>query len=130
MMAAQFFWFGVLMAVNGLLVFVLTANVSKLRIRKQISLGDGGDEQLSQAMRAHGNAIEQLPVFALMILALTVLGAEPWLLAVMVVVFTVARFLHAYGMLANVFPGRRYGAALSYLMQLSASLATLVYVFI
>lgn len=114
----NYFWFSVFVLLNTAILFLLTANVSRLRLKFRISVGDGGNNDLIYAMRAHGNAVEQVPGFALIVLALTFLHAAQTLLAVVVIVFTVVRALHAYGMLFKSFPARRIGAGGTYLLQL------------
>ncbi len=70
------------------------------------------------AIRAHSNGVEQVPIFALVVLALTLLQASRALLAVLVIVFTAARLFHAYGMIFKSFLSRRIGAATTYMVQL------------
>jgi len=125
-MTSQFVWFAILMAANGLLLFLLTANVSRLRIKYQVSLGDGDNKSLAKAIRAHANGVEQLPVFALLVLALCLLSFSPFTLAALVIAFTVARVLHAIGMLTKAFAARRIGAALTYLLQLGAAICVIL----
>lgn len=114
------FWFAVFTAVNGLLVLLLALNISRLRVTRRIPFGDGGDIVMNQAIRAHANALEHITIFALLILALGMTGmAQTWL-AALVLVFTLSRLVHAWGMLARVFNGRRLGAGISYLCELIA----------
>lgn len=115
----NYYWFSIFVLANSIILYVLTANVSRLRLKLNISVGDGGDKGLLHAIRAHCNGVEQVPMFALIVLALTLLQAPNMLLAVLVVAFTIARVLHAYGMLCRFFLGRRIGAAFTYLLQLS-----------
>lgn len=122
----SYFWFSVFVLLNTAILFFLAANVSRLRIKLRISVGDGGNNGLIYAMRAHGNAVEQVPVFALIVLALTLLHAAPTLLAVVVTGFTLARAFHAYGMLFRSFLARRIGAGGTYLLQI-LGVAALVY---
>ncbi len=93
----------------GVLAAVLTLNVGRVRTRKKIFLGDGGDPELVAAVRAHGNLIEFAPLCLLII----------WLLhgpyghrtiAVMGIILLVARVLHAGGMLGLIPTGRLLGA--------------------
>ncbi len=93
----------------GVLAVLLTANVGRLRTRKKIFLGDGGDPEMLSAIRAHANLIEFAPLCLLII----------WLLhgpyghrtiAVMGIILLVARLLHAGGMLGLVPMGRMVGA--------------------
>ena len=113
--------FSLFIAVNALLLLALAANVSRHRVRANVSLGDGGDDSLRAAIRAHSNGIEQVPIFALVILVLTLQAVTDLSLAVLTIGFSIARLLHAIGMLNNWVPARRLGAGLSYLFQLLAA---------
>lgn len=116
----DFFWFNVFVAFNVLLVTLLALNVSRVRIREQVANGDGGKPALRQAIRAHGNGVEQVALFGLVLLALTTNGIAPTWLGALVVLFSLARLLHAHGMLARNFTTRRIGASLSFALDLVA----------
>src|SRR3546814_11116311 len=60
-------------ALSALLVLALAVQVVILRRGKRIGLGDGGDTRLACAIRAHANALENLPL-ALLLLVLLALG--------------------------------------------------------
>ena len=93
----------------GLLAVVLTVNVGLMRGKKRISLGDGGDAEMTAAIRAHGNLIEWAPLCLL----LSWLTHGPYgdrSVAVLAVVLTVGRLFHAGGMLGLVPSGRTIGA--------------------
>ena len=94
----------------GLLAVLLTVNVGRMRGRKKIFLGDGGDPEMIAAIRAHANLIEFAPLCLLLIyMASDFYGF--WTTAGLSVVLLVARVLHAGGML-NVIPqGRFLGAS-------------------
>ena len=126
----NFYWFAVCVAANGFLLLLLTVNVSRLRIKHRISYGDGGNKQLMTAIRVHGNGTEQVPVFALVILALSFLDATSWLISSLVISFTLSRLVHAIGMLGRRPELRRAGAAITYLSQAVAVLALMVSLFI
>jgi uncharacterized membrane protein YecN with MAPEG domain len=105
----------------GLLAAALTIHVGRLRNKKRIFLGDGGDPQMVAAIRAHGNLIELTPLCLLII----------WLLhgpygnrsiAILAVILTVARFVHAGGMLGSVGPGRAVGAIATTFVLAAASI--------
>ena len=105
----------------GLLAAALTINVGRLRNQKRINLGDGGDPEMQRAIRAHGNLIELTPLCLLII----------WLLhgpygnrtiAILAVILTVARFVHAGGMLGAVGPGRAVGATATTFVLAAASI--------
>jgi hypothetical protein len=96
----------------GLLTAVLGLNVARMRGRKRVSLGDGGDPEMTKAIRAHGNLIEWVPIALLLI----------WLLhgpygdrtvAVLSVLLVIARLAHAGGLLGFVPRGRVAGAIIT-----------------
>lgn len=94
----------------GLLAVLLTVNVGRMRGRKKIFLGDGGDPEMIAVIRAHANLIEFAPLCLLLIyMASDFYGF--WTTAGLSVLLLVARVLHAGGML-NVIPqGRFLGAS-------------------
>ena len=105
----------------GLLAVALTINVGRMRHKKRINLGDGGDPELLASIRAQGNLIELTPLCLLII----------WLLhgpygnrtiAILAVILTVARFIHAGGMLGAVGMGRAVGSLATVLVLATASI--------
>lgn len=116
-------WFGVFVAFNVILLVLLAINVSRLRIVKKVAQGDGGDVTIKAAIRAHVNGVENVPIFALVLLALEFSHTSETLIAGLVVVFCVARLAHAVGMLTRFFNFRRVGAGLTYLCEIVGALA-------
>ena len=111
-------WFYLYVLLHTLLVTLLAMNVSRLRMQLRIANGDGGDARMRKAIRAHGNAMENVLLFSMPVLALAFAGASDALLAILVLGFAVARVLHAAGMLASQFRFRQVGAGLTYLLEL------------
>ena len=54
-------------SILGLLIIALALNVSRTRIKHKISFGDGGIKELKGAIRAHGNAIENVPFILILL---------------------------------------------------------------
>ena len=113
----HFFWFNLLVATNGLLLLLLAANVSRLRLKHQVSYGDADNKAIMQAIRVHANGTEQVPIFCLITLALVFSGISDNILATLVIIFTSSRILHLYGMLGKKPIARQAGAGMSYLSQ-------------
>ncbi len=113
----NFHWFSLFVGLNGALLLVLAFNVSLMRLKNKISLGDGDNPKLMKAIRVHANGTEQVPMFGLIILGLTFMLASQTILSVLVLTFTVSRLAHAYGMLFKVHILRRAGAGVTYLLQ-------------
>ena len=53
---------GLYVALGVLLVLMLAVRVSLRRRTARIGIGDGDDAELRKRIRAHGNAIEYLPI--------------------------------------------------------------------
>lgn len=89
---------GIYAALATLLVLVLALRVSAIRHGKRVGIGDGGDPDLLRRVRAHANALENLPL-ALILLLLLELNqtAPPWLHGFGCVLL-LGRVLHAFGM--------------------------------
>jgi len=93
----------------GLLAVILTVNIARLRGKKKINLGDGGDKEMQAAIRAHANLIEFAPLCLLLIYFVSDFHGFR-VVAGLSVVLLVARVLHAGGMLGLIPQGRFLGA--------------------
>ncbi len=122
----KLYWFSFFVAVNGLILVALAANVSILRLKNKVSYGDGGNKPLLKAIRTHANGMEQVPIFALLLLGLEYTNLNPVYLAALAIVFTVARVFHAAGMLYSIRILRQMGAGATYLLQIAGGLILLV----
>lgn len=104
--------------VNILLLMVLLLLVVRQRQAHKIALGDGGNDRMNRAMRAHGNAAETIPaaLIGLTILALLEPAAPTWLLHAGGLLLTAGRILHAIGLHSSaVNAGRFLGSLLTVL---------------
>lgn len=93
----------------GLLAAILTLNVARLRGKKKINLGDGGDPEMLAAIRAHANLIEFAPLCLLLIYIVSDFYGFR-IVAGLSVVLLVSRALHAGGMIGVIPQGRFLGA--------------------
>ncbi|MEP2943088.1 MAG: MAPEG family protein [Hyphomicrobiales bacterium] len=93
---AEFAIVGFYLGINALLVLWLSAKVIGVRRAEQISIGDGGNKMLSYFQRGHGNAVENIPIFFLMLGVAALLNTPPIALHVLGVLFTLGRILHGY----------------------------------
>lgn len=107
--------------VNILLLLVLAVLVVGGRRRHKITLGDGGNQDFSRAVRAHGNAAEYIPagLVGILMLALMEPAAPLWLLHAAGISLTTGRILHGFGLHAGTLNfGRMGGMALTWLSYL------------
>lgn len=112
----------------GLLLIYLSYNVSKHRLRAQVSVGDGGDEGLMKAIRAHGNLIEYAPIGLILIGLLEYRGASSILVLVLASAFVLGRYMHglAFEKFEGKNPFRMLGTILTWLTILVASIVGLL----
>ena len=102
-------------ALNLALTPVLMYRVGQIRIRKNILLGDGGNDLLLSRMRAHANFTENAPLALIGLIGLAMLGANPIVLHVFGAAFFIGRVLHAMGMAKTFSQGRLIGTLLTIL---------------
>lgn len=110
----------------GLLGVALSLNVSRVRTKKKVFLGDGGDTELIAAMRAQANFIENAPLGLILIALLMLANYGEMTSAILVMVLLVARVLHPLGMLGYLKIGRPAGAILTTGVLLVASVALIL----
>jgi uncharacterized membrane protein YecN with MAPEG domain len=120
-------------ALLGILVFVLGANVTRHRAQR----GGTGNQMPSDpadrmfiAIRAHGNATEYVPTLIGLLIVCSTL-TDGWWLDVLAIVATAARYLHAVGMLtsktmASHGPLRDSGAMFTYASGIALGITAIV----
>ncbi|MDX1453092.1 MAG: MAPEG family protein [Oleiphilaceae bacterium] len=97
-----------------------------------IALGDEkGSRAMKSAVRAHANAVENIPVALVLLLMLELNHLTPWLLNVFGIVLLASRVAHAWGLSrANgPSPGRFYGTAITWLCMAAMAAVNLLIVF-
>jgi uncharacterized membrane protein YecN with MAPEG domain len=85
-------------ALLALFLVILTVPVIKLRQGLRVGLGDGGQTSLQQAVRAHGNAAEFIPLFIVLLAVYEINHAPAIALHIFGVVFILSRLAHASGL--------------------------------
>ena len=71
--------------------------VIKQRGEKEVAIGDGGVDAMQQAMRVHGNLVENAPIFLLGLALCELIEGSTIAIAIIAGVFVVARIAHAFG---------------------------------
>lgn len=84
--------------INGIWLVVLAFGVIRVRMAKKIGTGDGDQPELRNAIRAHGNAAEIIPVGIGLMIIVASLGASALFIHITGGVLTLSRVLHALGM--------------------------------
>jgi uncharacterized membrane protein YecN with MAPEG domain len=89
---------GLYASLTGLLVIALAYRIVKLRRLHAIGIGDGGNKDLSLAMRVHGNLLENAPLVLILLGVAEANGMPVYLLHCFGTAWIVARLLHAIGL--------------------------------
>ncbi len=123
--------FALYAALNAIIILVLAFLVSRARNKHKVGIGDGGHPGLLLAQRAHGNAIEYVPIVLILLLTLASLKASIILIHVIGALLTFGRILHAIGLSRSsaVSVGRAGGILLTWIALLIAIVACLFYAF-
>ena len=111
-------------ALLGLLWAFLTVQVIRNRVRFNTQAGDGGHPDLAQAIRAHANLAENVPM-ALLLLALAEAGgAQRGIVLGLAGVLLLARIANAWGLSHSLGPttARQAGAGMTILVTVLAAL--------
>ncbi|WP_430008893.1 MAPEG family protein [Methylophaga lonarensis] len=112
-----------------LLILLLTAKVIKLRRKYQVSLGDGGHADLAGAIRAHGNAIEYIPLTLLLMLLLEMMDASTLLIHLAGLSLLIGRLIHANGLTRTVIGQRILGMQITLFTIFVLVLLNIIYFF-
>ena len=117
-----------LLGVMGVMLMVV---VIRLRRSLKIGLGDGGNRDLQQAIRVHGNAIECVPIFLLLLAIFEINHGSAMLLHGFGTTFLFARILHAWGLYVSsgASVGRVTGTAITMTLLVALAIANLSKIF-
>ncbi|HKX54865.1 MAG TPA: MAPEG family protein [Xanthomonadales bacterium] len=115
-------------ALLGLLFIVLSFRVSKHRLAGHVSLGDGDNPDLAQAIRAHGNFAEYVPLALILMGLAEAQGAAAGLLHALGAGLLLGRIAHAWGISQPnaVHNARKLGIVLTWLSIAVASVYLLL----
>jgi uncharacterized membrane protein YecN with MAPEG domain len=121
--------FALYAGLSGLVVLVLALLVSRARRKHGVTLGDGGNQAVLRAQRAHGNAVEYIPIVLILLLTLASLKASIWLIHAVGAMLVVGRLFFAIGLhqSAGLSVGRGLGMVLTWAALLIAAVACLFY---
>jgi uncharacterized membrane protein YecN with MAPEG domain len=103
------------------LVVFLGLRVVQFRFRHKIGLGDGGDPELLRRMRAHANAVENLPLALLLLGGMELNGYSAPLIHGFGATLLLSRSAHAWGLShrSGTSKGRFLGTSFTWLLMLA-----------
>ncbi len=118
----------------GILGFFLIGLIFRVIVRRfqyKVGIGDGGIQDLSQAIRVHGNFVEMVPIILFIMLVMELGEIQGWFLHLFGMTLVVSRFFHAAGLTKTPMAsfGRQAGILLS-LILLGVGSSILVFMYI
>lgn len=93
----------------ALWLIFLQARVVRFRQAAKVLIGSGGDEMGERVIRAHGNAVETVPIFLILLGLAEGLGAPGWVLVLAGMAFLAGRVSHGMNLL-GILPGLQFRA--------------------
>lgn len=111
-----------------LLVVFLAVRVAQWRFRQKIGLGDGGDKQLLMRVRAHANAVENMPLALLLLGGMELNGYNSFLIHGFGSVLFVSRVAHSWGLShsSGTSKGRLLGSLFTWLLMVTMAVFAIV----
>jgi hypothetical protein len=116
-------------SLSALLIVRLTLSVIKLRRKNRVSVGDGGNEVLQLAIRAHANAVEYIPITLMLLFMLELNGAPKLLVHILGVTLLIGRVLHAMGLPANDLRRRVLGMQITIYLLIGLAILNILFLF-
>lgn len=118
-------------AILAVMFVLLCLNVVRIRLREQVSLGDGGNKQLNVAVRIQANFVEYVPFTLFLMWMLESIDLSPERVFWIGVGLLLSRIFHVIGM---AFPKkfmilRQIGVLISFALLVCLSVALLGYYF-
>lgn len=92
--------------VNVIFTALLGIMVVRKRWTTRTSVGDGGQKEMTKALRAHGNNVENVPLGLLVIGLLEGLAAPIILIHLLGICLTLGRLAHARGLYQTLGPSK------------------------
>ncbi|MGZ4981755.1 MAG: MAPEG family protein [Methylobacter sp.] len=114
-------------SLSALLIVRLSLSVIKLRRKNRVSVGDGGNEALQLAIRAHSNAVEYIPIALMLLLMLELNGAPKMLIHILGATLLIGRILHAMGLPAKDLKKRVWGMQITIYLLIGLAILNVVF---
>lgn len=111
---------GIYAALNMAILIWIAVETTRLRVKYKVSIGDGDIKHLTRIIRGHANAIENMPIFLIMLVVAALLGMPALAVHGLGLIFTIGRGFHAWHFIQEDAPSwqRGGGYGLTFLPQL------------
>ena len=105
------------------IIIFLAMQVVRFRKKHKVGFGSNKNEELSRAIGAHANAIENIPLALFLLLMLELNQLDQVYLIVFGGILVIARLIHAFGLTKSIGVsfGRTYGTLITWILMLTMS---------
>lgn len=86
----------------ALFFIMLSFNVIRLRFKLKVGVGDGGEKQLTKAIRIHGNFSEYMPLALILLAGFELNGADNLWVHIYGSILVMGRVFHAIGLTKSI----------------------------
>lgn len=109
---------GLYVGILAIMMALLVVNVVRKRFKNRVGLGDGGVDELQQAIRIHGNFTEMVPMILIIMVLFEMLLFSPLLIHVFGIVLVLSRVMHFLGVSKTPYSskGRVIGTSMALLL--------------
>ncbi len=114
-------------ALSAIITLVLAINTAFTRGRTKVLLGDGGNEEMLRAMRAHANNVEYVPLALTMLVLMALLQCSVYVLHGVGIALVVGRIVHGIGLTMK--SGLSFGRGLGAFLTIAAMVVEIVALF-
>ena len=109
-------------AALAFLLVALSIHISRLRLKHRIAFGDGGNKNLTMAMRAHGNSLEQSVIFMPLLYFIDMhAGVDGTVVLALGAGFVVARVVYCAALFMRILPVRQVAHVATMLLLIGAA---------
>lgn len=104
---------GVYAALNMAVLIWIAVETARLRGKYKVSIGDGGVKHLVRILRGHANAVENMPMFFVLMVIGALLGMPALAAHLLGIVFTIGRVMHAWHFIQEDAPRWQRGGGIT-----------------
>jgi|GEM_PF-364774 len=104
---------GIYAALNMAVLIWIAVETARLRGKYKVSIGDGGVKHLVRILRGHANAVENMPMFFVLMVIAALLGMPALAAHLLGIVFTIGRVMHAWHFIQEDAPGWQRGGGIT-----------------
>lgn len=110
----------------ALLCVCLSLHVIKLRWKHKVSLGDGGVDELQQAIAAQNNAMQYIPIAIILSYILESQQLNIYVIHIAGITLLIGRLIHAISIIKSEIKLRKFGMQLTFCVIITLAMLVII----